>query len=100
MSDALKKLPSDFQKDLKTAIKILQTAGCTEIYIFGSVAHGELRMDSDIDIAIKGCPKGLFFRLLGTLLVNLEHSVDLVDLDSGTRFNDFLIKHKELVRVA
>ncbi len=100
MTDTLKKLPSDFQKDLKTAIKILQDAGCTEIFIFGSVAHGELRSDSDIDIAIKGCPQGLFFRLLGILLVTLEHSVDLIDLDSGARFNDFLIKHEELVRVA
>jgi predicted nucleotidyltransferase len=100
MVDILKKIPSDFQEDLKTAIKILQSAGCTEIYIFGSIAHGEVRTDSDIDIAIKGCPKDIFFKLLGTLLITLNHSVDLIDLDSGTRFNDFLIKHEDLVRVA
>ena len=37
MIDILKKIPSDFQEDLKIAIKILQSAGCTEIYIFGSI---------------------------------------------------------------
>lgn len=100
MIDILKKMPIDFQEDLKTAIKILQSAGCTEIYIFGSAARGEVRTDSDIDIAVKGCPKDMFFKLLGTLLVTLKHSVDLIDLDSGARFNDFLIEHKELMRVA
>lgn len=100
MIDILKKIPSDFQEDLKNAIKILQSAGCAEIYIFGSIAHGNVRIDSDIDIAVKGCPKGIFFKLLGTLLVTLNHSIDLIDLDSGTKFNDFLIEHEELVRVA
>ena len=100
MTDILEKIPSDFQEDLEIAINILQSAGCTEIYIFGSIAHGAASSDSDIDIAVKGCPKDIFFKLLGTLLVSLQHSVDLIDLDSGARFNDFLIKHEELVRVA
>ena len=100
MTDILQKLPTDFKKDIEKAVKILQEAGCTEIFLFGSIAHGKIHNNSDIDIAIRGCPTKLFFKVLGQLLVDLGHSVDLIDLDEQDRFGSFLIENGDLVRVA
>lgn len=36
-------------------------AGCSEIFLFGSLASGEVGDKSDIDLAIRGCPQGKFF---------------------------------------
>lgn len=81
-------IPEPFQNDLNRAVKILKEAGCREIYIFGSVANGKAKADSDIDLAIRGCPPDVsFFGILGELLCALEHSVDLVDLDWGHGFD-------------
>lgn len=100
MIDVFKKLHPEFKKDLELALHILKKAGCTEIFIFGSIVHGQGNEDSDIDIGIKGCPKGLFFTLYGQLIRYLDHPVDLVDLDKQKSFHRFLEEHGELVRVA
>ena len=54
---------------------------------------------SDLDLAVRGCPPRSFFPLLGELLTELEHSVDLVDLDRESRLVGFLQKHELLVHV-
>ena len=82
------------------ALKILQQAGCTEIFLFRSIIDGRINEKSDIDIAIKGCPKGLFFRLYGQLIRNIAHPVDLIDLEKQKSFYPYLQDHGELVRVA
>ncbi len=94
-------IPESFQNAPHLAVKILKEAGCGEIYIFGSVANGKAKADSDLDLAIRGCPSGVsFFGLLGELLCTLEHSVDLVDLDWGHDFTKYLEEQGELHRVA
>lgn len=51
-------LPPSYKRDLERALEILRGFGCTEIYLFGSLARGEFRERSDIDLAVRGCPKG------------------------------------------
>lgn len=95
-------IPGHFQKDLDLAIEILKEVGSKEIYIFGSLATGEAKEDSEIDLAVRGCPPNLFFKSLGRLLRKLKHSVNLVDLDSKAPdpFVESLKKRGELKRVA
>ena len=69
------------------------------IILFGSYAKAEDTFESDIDLAVRGCPRGAFFTLLGKLLVELEHPVDLVDLDKEPRLADFLEQEAQLVHV-
>ena len=45
-------------------------------------------------------PIEIFFNLIGTLLLTLEHSVDLINLDKQESFSKILQDHEELVRVA
>jgi predicted nucleotidyltransferase len=92
-------IPEYFQADVSRAVRILKEGGCTEIFLFGSRASGKARDGSDIDLAIRGCPPGHFFHLLGQLLLELDHSVDLVDLDTEDAFAQHLQKEGVLVRV-
>ena len=55
--------------------------------------------ESDIDLAVRGCPPQRFFHLLGRLMINLEHRVDLVDLDVPTPFVEALLARGTLVRL-
>jgi predicted nucleotidyltransferase len=92
-------IPEVFQEDIKRAIKILKDGGCTEIYVFGSGVTGKVRNGSDIDLAVRGCPQGHFFHLLGRLLWELDRPADLVDLDAPDAFAQYLQKEGALLRV-
>lgn len=97
---ALAQLPSKDAIAIQHATEILLRAGCLEGYLFGSMATGCATADSDLDLAIRGCPKGRFFELLGTLLVAMDRSVDLVDLDIADPFAQWLETAGELQRLA
>jgi predicted nucleotidyltransferase len=89
-----------FQKELDLAIKILKEAGCQEIFIFDSLATGEAKKNSEIDLAVRGCPPDMFFKTLGKLLRKLKHSVNLIDLDSKNPLAESIKEKGEIKRVA
>ena len=91
--------PESYQKNVRRAVEILKEAGCTDIFLFGSLATGEARDKSDIDLAIRGCPKGRFFHLLGRLLLDLDYPVDLVNLDRQDEFARYLEKEGGLLQI-
>lgn len=99
MTIVVDKLPARFRPDIERAVRILRQGGCTEVYLFGSIAEGRTTSRSDIDLAVRGCPPEKFFALFGELMVELEHAVDLVDLDADEEFAEFLQQHAELVHV-
>ena len=92
-------LPETYQKNIRRAAEILKGAGCTDVFLFGSLAAGNIRGESDIDLAIRGCPKGKFFHLLGRLLLDLDYPVDLVNLDSQDAFAHYLEKEGGLLQI-
>lgn len=85
--------------DIQRAIQILKAAGCSEVFVFGSAITGQIRPDSDLDLAVRGCPRGEFFHLLGQLLLELHRPVDLINLDTPDAFAHRLQKEGALVRV-
>jgi predicted nucleotidyltransferase len=92
-------VPDDYRADITRAVGICKEEGCREVYVFGSVATGRLRPWSDLDIGVRGCPSGRFYHLLGRLMDELTHPVDLVDLDLETRMADFLEQEGQLLHV-
>ncbi|MCK4642558.1 nucleotidyltransferase domain-containing protein [bacterium] len=92
-------IPTSYQEDVSEALKILKSEGCSEIYVFGSLSNGTCTDHSDIDIAIKGCPKGKFFRIFSKLISRLKHSIDLIDLDKNVKFEKLLISINQLKRL-
>lgn len=89
------------QEDLQRAVRILKEAGCSRVFLFGSVASGKTHERSDLDLAVQGCPQGQFFRLLGQLFMELDTAVDLIDLDND---QDPFVRHlsdsEELIPLA
>jgi len=68
--------------------------------LFGSLAHGKIHQESDIDLAIYNYPVGKIFRLWGKLMMQLDYNVDLVWLDNRDIFTHCLIREKELRKIA
>lgn len=93
-------LPEDLKQDIALATEILLGEGCTEIYLFGSIARGTFTSESDIDIATFGLPKRKFFSVYGQLLAKLHRHVDLVGLDYDQDFGRRLKEKELLTRVA
>jgi predicted nucleotidyltransferase len=92
-------LPQAYQQDIRRAVEILTQAGCTHVFLFGSLTGGKVRGGSDIDLAVRGCPRGGFFHLLGQLLLELDHPVDLVRLDRQDAFARYLEDEGELCQI-
>lgn len=92
-------LPANYQKNIQHAAKLLRQAGCKAVFLFGSLASGEVRPNSDIDLAIRGCPQGKFFRLLGQLMLTLDYPVDLINLDHPDPFTRYLEEEGELLQI-
>lgn len=92
-------LPQTYQNDIQRAVQILKEAGCNEIFLFGSLVSGRHQIGSDIDLAVAGCPSGKFFSLLGQLMLELEHPVDLVSLDSQSELAEHLRQTGELIKI-
>ncbi len=91
--------PIAIQADIARAVAILKEGGCSAVFLFGSGAAGTFSDQSDLDLAVQGCPPEAFFRLLGRLLYELDRSVDLVDLDASDPFAQMLLREGDLQRV-
>lgn len=93
-------LSPEIEKDLDVAIDYLKSVGCTEVFIFGSVADGSATGESDLDIAVRGINPADFFSIYGELLTRLSRPADLIDLDIQKNFGQRLLDSDRLKRVA
>jgi len=94
-----KHIPLSHRTDVEKAVKILESAGCSEVYLFGSLVKGEFTSESDIDFAVKGIPPASFFDVYGKLIASLDHPIDLIDLESEDRIAYLLETEGQLYRV-
>ena len=81
---------------IKRAATVLKEAGAHEVYLFGSGAKGNIRENSDIDLAVSGLPPEKFFQTMGLVADILQRPLDLVDLDELNPFTRYLKEEKEL----
>ena len=84
---------------LLTAANLLRRMGSSQVFVFGSVVKGELRPDSDIDMAVSGLPAKVYFSAISRVSDLLGRPVDLLDLDDDTPLVRHLIGSGELIRV-
>lgn len=85
---------------LRQGAELLRDAGAREVYVFGSMAAGKARENSDVDLAVTGLPPERFFTAMARLEDLFDRGVDLVDLDDATPFTDYLRQKGLLRRVA
>ncbi len=84
---------------LQEAANLLKSFGASQVFIFGSALKGELRTDSDIDMAVSGLPARVYFSAISKASDLLGRPVDLVDLDDDTPLVRYLVDSGDLVRV-
>jgi predicted nucleotidyltransferase len=88
------------KKELAKAVELLQAFGAREIYLFGSMARGDMDRYSDWDFAVQGLPASEYFSAYAKLMQALSRPVDLVDLDEANPFSAYVRSKKEFTRVA
>jgi predicted nucleotidyltransferase len=92
-------IPIKYQKDIEIATNLLKNDGCQSIYLFGSLVTGKDHDGSDIDIGIKGLPKGKFFETCSRVYFALDNEIDIVDFDSNDDFYSLLKRLDEVVEI-
>ena len=92
-------MDDDLRARIDLAVKALLAAGAEEVYLFGSVAEGRARPDSDVDLAVRGLPPRDFFRAYSAAAGVLMKPVSLVDLDVDDPFTRHLEAWGKLHRV-
>jgi uncharacterized protein len=61
------------------------------ILLFGSNLDPN-KQAYDIDLAVEGLPDKYFFKFYGELIFSLSRPVDLVDLNTNSSFNRFILE--------
>lgn len=84
---------------LSEAAKLLKSMGSSEVFVFGSATRNGLRVDSDVDIAVKGLPPEQYFAAVSKTTDILGRPADIVDLDDPTPIVRYLLGSRELIRV-
>jgi predicted nucleotidyltransferase len=92
-------IPAKYKNDIEIATDLLKKEGCQSIYLFGSLVTGKNHDQSDIDIGIRGLPKGKFFEVYARLYFDLENKIDLVNFDTNSDFYLMLNRIGELVQI-
>ena len=92
-------IPLKYQKDIEIATNLLKNGGCQSIYLFGSLVTGKNHDNSDIDIGIKGLPKGKFFETCSRVYFAIDNEIDIVDFDSNDDFYSLLKRLGEVVEI-
>jgi len=88
------------QEAVSKAAKLFIRLGASEVFVFGSAVKGQLRPNSDIDMAVSGLPALVYFSAISQASDLIGRPVDLVDLDDDSGLVRYLRGSGELVRVA
>ena len=92
-------IPQKYRQDIENTINLLKNEGCEAVFLFGSLVTGKIHDNSDIDIGIKGLPKGKFFEVYSRLYFDIENKIDLVDFDINSDFYSMLNSIGEVVQI-
>lgn len=76
---------SHVEGKLTELVRIFADHDIREAYVFGSTANATARLESDVDMAVAGCPPEVFYRLGAKLERVLGLPLDLIDLDRAPR---------------
>jgi len=92
-------IPIKYRQDIENATKLLKDEGCKAVFLFGSLVTGKIHDNSDIDIGIKGLPKGKFFETCAKVYFALDNDIDIVDFDNNLDFYTLLNRQGEVLEI-
>lgn len=86
-------LPPEIVQDIHRVVSIMRGHGAVEVILYGSLARGDYRGDSDIDICVIGLPDENYFRALAECLMNARRRVSVLDFeDTAGYFRDRILR--------
>jgi predicted nucleotidyltransferase len=68
----------------EAVLLLTERHGASRAWLFGSLATGGFRLESDVDLAVEGLPAGALFPAAADLMALLEADVDLVRIEEAT----------------
>jgi predicted nucleotidyltransferase len=93
------KIPQKYRKDVENATTLLKNEGCQSIYLFGSLVTGKNHKNSDIDIGIKGLPKGKYFETCAKVYFAVDNNIDIVNFDNEQELFSLLARQGEVIEI-
>lgn len=90
--------PPAIVNDLQEFEKILRQYGANKIILYGSLARGDYKQDSDIDLCYDGIPAYDYFRVLAECLLRAHRRFNLTDLTTAKGyFKDRILSEGKLI---
>ena len=74
--------------DKKIILKYAREYHLEKVILFGSATYSNSY--SDIDIGVKGIPPDIFFDFCWKIYKQLSTSIDIIDLNEKSAFNDLI----------
>jgi predicted nucleotidyltransferase len=90
----------ELEKEILEAARVLISYGAQEVYLFGSLAKGVVTEGSDVDLAVKGLPDGVFFSAVAQASRILSVPLDVMTYDGNAALVKLLTMRGEMRRVA
>lgn len=72
-------IPDSLAGDLEKARTTLVKHGAKRIILYGSIARGDYRADSDIDLCVEGLSPGKFFRAIAECIMRIDRPISILD---------------------
>jgi len=72
-------LPGDIVQDIELLKSILRRHGAIRIILYGSVARGDYRADSDLDLCFEGISDKDYFRAVAECLMETDRRASILD---------------------
>lgn len=72
-------LPNSLVSDLEKARSTLVKHGAQRIILYGSLARGDFRADSDIDLCVEGLSPSKFFRAIAECMMRIDRPISILD---------------------
>ncbi|MEZ4512982.1 MAG: nucleotidyltransferase domain-containing protein [Chloroflexota bacterium] len=76
-------LPLYIEQEIAKMKNILRRYGASKIILYGSLARGDFRGDSDIDLCYEGIPDEKFFTVLADCIMTTAIPVSIINLNDA-----------------
>ncbi|HAO20431.1 MAG TPA: hypothetical protein DCQ37_08130 [Desulfobacteraceae bacterium] len=94
----IESLSESMQNDLSKILCILKRYDVAKVSLYGSVARGDYKDDSDLDICIEGLRDDNFFIALAECLMASDHSVSITDFkNTFGYFRERILKEGKII---
>jgi len=79
-------LSESMQSDLNKVLSVLEKYDAEKVIVYGSVARGDYKDESDLDICVEGLDNEYFFMALAECMMASEHSVSMTDMSNASGY--------------